>query len=45
MPIVIVLAGDELAFDRLEETLNHDPQLGAITPITPILAQDCPVNV
>jgi hypothetical protein len=24
MPIVIVFAGDHLALDRLEETLNHD---------------------
>jgi hypothetical protein len=30
MPIVIVFAGDHLALDRLEATLNQ--QLGAITP-------------
>jgi nitroreductase len=31
-PVVIVFAGDHLAFDRLEETLNHDLAAGAITP-------------
>ena len=31
-PIVIVFAGDHLAFDRLEETLNSDLAAGAITP-------------
>ena len=31
-PIVIVFAGDDLAFDRLEETLNSDLAAGAITP-------------
>ena len=30
-PIVIVFAGDHLAFDRLEETLNSDLSAGAIT--------------
>jgi nitroreductase len=30
-PIVIVFAGDHLAFDRLEETLNYDLAAGAIT--------------
>ena len=31
-PIVIVFAGDHLAFDRLEEALNSDLAAGAITP-------------
>ena len=31
-PIVIVFAGDHLAFDRLEEILNYDLAAGAITP-------------
>jgi nitroreductase len=31
-PIIIVFAGDHLAFDRLEETLNSDLAAGAIAP-------------
>ena len=28
MPIVILLAGEDLSFDRLEETLHHDLAAG-----------------
>ena len=31
-PVVIVFAGDHLAFDRLKEILNYDLAAGAITP-------------